>query len=137
MSLSTVTYNTTRVRKKFETNSSSSHTFTIDSGKDVYPEFILSEFRDTHIVLYGQEFMNRIDVLDTFKDKLNYALQYFEDNGIPNYLRGLIKQELNSTLEFVHTENQYINNDNGTNEWVYNLRNFIFNPRSYVLLVTE
>lgn len=137
MSLSTVTYNTTRVRKKFETNSSSSHTFTIDSGNEVYPESILSEFRNTHIVLYGQEFMSRIDVLDTFKDKLNYALQYFGSYGIPNYLHNLIKQELNSTLEFVPSENQYINNDNGTNEWVYNLRNFIFNPRSYVLLVIE
>ena len=137
MSSSTTTYNIMQVREKFETNSSSSHAFTIHSGNDVYPESILSEFRNTHIVLHGQEFMNRIDVLDTFKDKLNYALQYFEDYGIPNCLRILIKQELNSTLEFVHTENQYINNDNGTNEWVYNLRNFIFNPRSYVFLVTE
>lgn len=136
MNLSTAIYHTT-LRKGFETNSSSSHSFTIDSGNEVYPESILSEFRNTHIVLYGQEFMSRIDVLNTFKDKLNYALQYFEGYGIPNYLHNLIKQELNSTLEFVPSENQYINNDNGTNEWVYNLRNFIFNPRSYVLLVIE
>lgn len=125
------------IRKGFETNSSSSHSFTIESGTETYPESILSGFRNTHIVLYGQEFMNRVDVLDTFKDKLNYALQYFEDYGIPNHLHNLIKQELNSTLEFIPVETQYINNENGTNEWVYNLKSFIFNPRSYVLLIIE
>ena len=85
-------------RSGFETNSSSSHSFTLGNKRTTED---LSSYKNTTIISLGGSYGWGPDVLDEFKTKLDYICQASRFNPcLFEIARNLVKTRLNSELIF-------------------------------------
>ena len=103
----------TQERNGFETNSSSSHSYTIGWKKTTEN---LSLYKNTKIVSTGGSYGWIPDVLDTFKTKLDYICQASTFQPcLLDIVRNIIKKRLNSEIYFLDNEENYIDDESANN----------------------
>lgn len=127
-----------KIRKSYETNSSSSHSLTIGENKTKED---LTSYKNTDIFATGGGYGWGPDVLDTFMDKLNYICQASVFNPcLFKIAYDLIKTRLNSTLYFTDDEeNNYIDHDslNILNCNEDELEKLLFMDDSYIYILND
>lgn len=131
-----------KIRKgMFETNSSSSHSFTIEKG--VLSEGVLTTIDGTCVIFPG-EFGWEIEEFNDATTKASYCLTYAKNKESEEYLemlRKVIKEQMNGLeVKFVsgfssfwpwgYIDHQSFHKVEEIFKSEDNLRNFIFNPKS-------